>query len=66
MGEDPPLHRQSWHQIKGWYKAVVDHDLTPAWVNLERMTVERVELYSYVPPPGKNIPISVQMFPVDD
>ena len=45
---------------------MVDHDLTPAWVNLERMTVERVELYSYVPPPGKNIPISVQLFPVDD
>ena len=27
---------------------------------------ERVELYSYVPPPGANIPISVEPFPVDD
>ena len=27
---------------------------------------ERVELYSYVPPLGANIPISVEPFPVDD
>ena len=28
--------------------------------------MERVELYSYILPPGTNIPISVQPFPVDD
>ena len=27
---------------------------------------ENVALYSYVSPPGTNIPISVQPFPVDD
>ena len=27
---------------------------------------ERVELYSYVPPPGENIPVSIDPFPVDD
>ena len=28
--------------------------------------VKRVELYSYIPPPGTNITISVEPFPVDD
>ena len=28
--------------------------------------MERVELYSYVPPPGMNIPIYVQPFLVED
>ena len=28
--------------------------------------VNSVELYSYVPPSGTNIPISVEPFPVDD
>ena len=27
---------------------------------------ERVELYSYVPPPGMNIPIYLQPFPVEN
>ena len=60
------LHREAWHRIKGWYKAAVDHSPPPARVALERITEERVELYSYVPRPGKNIPISVQPFLVDD
>ena len=66
VGADPPLHREAWYRIKGWYKAAVDHAPPPARVNLERITVERVELYSYVPPQEKNTPISVQPFPVDD
>ena len=55
-----------WHRINGWYCAAVNRSLPPAWVTLERITAERVELYSYVPPPGDNIPISVEPFPVDD
>ena len=31
-----------------------------------QITTERVELYSYVPPPGKNIHIFVQPLPVED
>ena len=66
LGSDPPLHREAWHRIKEWYKAAVDHAPPPAWVTLERIRAERVELYSYVPPLGKSIPISVQPFLVDD
>ena len=66
MGSDPPLHREAWHQIKGWYKAAFDRAPPPARVILEWITAERVGLYSYVPPPGTNISISVEPFPVDD
>ena len=66
MGSDPPLQREAWHRIKGWYRAVVKCAPPPAWVTLERITGERVELYSYVPPLGANTPIYVEPFPVDD
>ena len=66
LGSELPLHREAWHRIKGWYKAVVDRAPPPPRVTLERITTERVELYIYVPPPGTNIPISVQLFLVDD
>ena len=66
LGSDRPLHRETCHRIKGWYKAAVNRAPPPARVTLERNTAERVELYSYVPPPGTNIPIYVQPFPVDE
>ena len=66
LGSEPPLHWEDWHRIKGWYKATVDRAPPPAWVTLDRITAERVKLYSYVPPPGTNIHIYVQPLPVDD
>ena len=56
VGADPPLIQEAWQQIKGWYKAAVDCAPPPARVTLERITAERVELYSYVPPPGRTSP----------
>ena len=38
----------------------------PTRVTLERITAERVEIYSYVPPQGDNIPIYVESLLVDD
>ena len=66
VGGGPPLRREAWHRIKGWYKAAVDHAPPPTQVTLKQIMAERVELYSYVPPPGNNIPISIQPFPVED
>ena len=60
------MPREAWQRLKGWYKAVVDYDPPPARVTLERIMAERVDLYSYVPSPGTNIPISVKPVPVDD
>ena len=30
LGEDPQIPREAWQQLKGWYKAAVDHALLPA------------------------------------
>ena len=38
----------------------------PAQVTLKRITAERVALYSYVPLPRENIPISIQPFQLND
>ena len=62
----PLLQRDAWHRIKGWYRAAVGRAPPPSRVTLERITAERVDLYSYVPSPEANIPISVEPFPVDD
>ena len=66
LGLDPPLHREAWHRMKGWYQSAVDRAPPPTRVTLERITAERVDLYNYVPPPGENIPVSVDPFTVDD
>ena len=63
---DPPLHQEAWHKIKVWYRAAVDRALMPARVTFEWITEEQVDLYSYVPPPEANIPLSVDPSPVDD
>ena len=39
----------------------IRHPLT-----LERITAERVDLYSYVPSPGENIPVTIKPVEVDD
>ena len=56
LGSDLPLHREAWHWIKRWYRAAVDCAPSPTWVTLNWITAERVELYSYVPPPGRISP----------
>ena len=66
LGSNPPLHWEAWHWIKQWYRAAVDCAPLPPRVTLERITAERVELYSYILPWWANIPISVETFPVDN
>ena len=61
-----PLHREDWHQMKGWYWAVVDCATPPARVNLDRIMADWVELYCYIPPPRENITVSVELFPAED
>ena len=45
---------------------MVDRAPRPARDMLERITAERVNLYSYMPSPGANIPVTVRPVPVDD
>ena len=52
--------------MKGWYQAAVDRAPPPAWITIERIMAEGMDLYSYVPPPEENILVSIEPFPVDD
>ena len=65
LESDPPLPQESWHQIKGWYWSAVNRAILTARVTLDRITAERVDLYSYLTSLGANIPISIEPFPVD-
>ena len=66
VGADLPLIQEAWHRIQWWYKAAVDRAPPPARVTLERITAERVALYSRFPTPGDNIPVSIEPFVVED
>ena len=60
------LHKGSWHQMKGCHKDEANHTPPPTRVIFEFITVERVTMYHQVPPPGENIPISIETFQVQD
>ena len=66
MKADPPLTQEAWHRLQGWYKAAVDRPPPPARATLKRVTAEQARLYSRVPPPGYNIPVTIDPFKVED
>ena len=66
LGEDTPNAKEAWIRLKGWYNAAVNRAPPPARATLERITAERFDLYSYVPSPGENIPVTVAPAEVDD
>ena len=59
LGEDPPNAKEAWRRVKGWYKAAVNRAPPPARATIERITAERVDLYSNVSSPRENIPVTV-------
>ena len=64
---DPPLVLEAWYRLLGWSKAAVDRAPPPARATLKGVTAERVALYSRVPPPpGDNIPVTIEPFAVED
>ena len=66
LGADPPVPREAWRRLKGWYKVLFDRAPPPARATLERITAERVDLYRYVPSLGDNIPVTVRPVQVDN
>ena len=66
MKADPPLIQESWYRLQGWYKAAVDRAPPPARATLNWVTAERVALYSRIPPPGDNIPVTIEPFVVEN
>ena len=66
LGEDPPNAKEAWRWMKGWYRAAAKRGPPPARATLERITAERTALYSQVPSPGENIPVTVEPAEIDD
>ena len=66
LASDPPLIREAWIQMQGWYKDAIEHPPPPSIVSLAKMTGEREELYRHVPSPGEPIPVGDLTFLVDD
>ena len=66
LTSDSPFHKESGQHMKGWYKIMAGRTLPPARLTIERITEERVALHHHIPPPGENIPVSVDPFPLDD
>ena len=52
--------------MKGCYRAAANRGPPPARDTLERITAERVELYSQVPYPGDNTPVTVKPAEIND
>ena len=50
----------------GWYRDASNRPSPLARISLETLTVERLDIYAHVLPPGQPIPIEVAPFPVDD
>ena len=66
LGEYPPIAKEAWRRMKGWYRAAANRGPPPDRATIERITAERVELYSQVPSPGDNIPVTVKPTEIDD
>ena len=66
LGEDPPNAKEVWQRMKGWYRAAANRGPPPARATVDRITAERVELYSQVPSLGDNIPVTVKPAEIDN
>ena len=66
LGEDPPNAEEAWQRMKGWYQAAAKRGPPPTRATLERIMAEQTELYSQVPSPGENIPVTVEPAIIDD
>ena len=66
LGGDPPNAKEAWRRMNWWYKVAVNRAPPHARATLERIAAERVGLYSHIPTPGDNIPVTVTPSEVDD
>ena len=66
LTSDPPLHKEAWRQMKGWYKIMAVRASNPARLTIKRIIAERVALHHHIPPIGEKLPIYVDPLPLDD
>ena len=63
---NPNLIKEAWRQMWGCYKEATNFPLPPSCVTIAMMTVDRVALYTWVPLPGKNMPMEAATFPINN
>ena len=66
LASDPTIIQETCIWMRVWYKEDVDLLPRPSRVAISTMTVDLVELYRKVLPPGKPIPGGERPFQVDD
>ena len=62
LASDPPLIRDAWICMRGWYEDTVDRPPPPDRVSLTKITAEREELYRHVPLTGEPIPVGTPLY----
>ena len=66
LASDPPLIREAWIRMQGWYKDAVDHPPPPSRFAIANMMAERFKLYRHVPSLGQPIPLGVHPFLLEE
>ena len=66
LTSDPPLYKEYGNHMKGWYKVMAGRALMPTRLTIKRITEEQVSMHHHIPPPGENIPIFFDPFPLDE
>ena len=66
LTSDPPLVKEAWRWMQGWYKTAYNLPPPPVCISLAHITAEQVEVYRKVPPPGDNMTIETSPFSIDD
>ena len=61
---DPPLTKEAWIQMRGWYHDVEYFSPTPSRVTITQMTAEILELYRRVTPPMRIILVALDPLPI--
>ena len=65
LNHDPPHIKEAWNVICRWFIAVEDRPLPPSREDLQKVTNDRIKLYTKSLPPDR-IPILVAPFDIDD
>ena len=65
-GVNPPLYKEAWHRMNGWYKDLVNRTPPPAWITPKRIILERFNLYHHTHPQEENIPLCIGLYQVEE
>ena len=58
--------QEAWRIVRAWYRAATDRPSRPSRTDLQKVTDDRIELYTQEDPPEDPIPVLVAPYDVDD